>query len=829
MGWDVNEHDYDLKEIKKTFKDVIDMKTAKKPELITVQNDISGQVVYSEKGSNVVVTAYDTQEVKYQKVEIVKTKETAETKGKNKGKFACVIKTYNAIVDDGKVTGYAEEPVSTSKTKYYKDADIVTTYNTLNSKNKVIATTTESVVGADEIIVNKAKVLGTVTCKNGESSEYDLYAHSADLDDGNLFTTHWYAPQKSGKKYTGTWLQEDATSTSANETFNLGVNRGDLDPDDINYDMELAGGHGKDTVVLAKGSRVNIILENDGGLVKTFTKSGNNVTMALGKSSDYDGNPDYKKEEMIAVKTGSDNYTVTTNIYVWNEELDEGNGGYILESSEVDTTWTHESIVLVAKQMKKDYGVDFKVGTNIYYIPADDEAEYFMYQGGEESLAKINFKNYLKLAEDGVTLNGDSFKTILEKAEGVGILGNSEATKKQKLTGSFLNETFNGGKGKDTISTGTGTDTVNTGGGNDTITLAGGNKILNFASGDGNDTVKGVENADKVTISLGEDVRSSWFTKSGNDLVINRLYGDYQLGGNADEVPETVTISNYFKKENYDKSTIELSYKNLEGNLQKIEDLTAAFKEYEGEVILFDNAQTKAKSITGSDLSDYIIAGRKTTKINAGEGNNEIIFAPDGKSSVTAKAGSGDDCYTVSNMGVSHDIYDAGGNDYLHLASGAFVADYYGLEPTEWQAQYSPDDFVFIFDVLAEGQTATKKNDLTSLHVVYSQNYESYNTTMAERLTKYGAKGLLNTVNIHDYFKSDGTKGTGTIETIILNGESEYYYSFSDFDEVRTDVVGWLEEHNQYSSAMDVIQSKNAEDITSLLNVYASVTPQEPQ
>lgn len=816
MGSVGTEHVYDLKDIKenkKTFKDVIDMKTAKKPELITVQNDISGQVVYSEKGANVVVTAYDTQEVKYQKVEIVKTKETAETKGKNKGKFACVIKTYNAIVEDGKVTGYAEEPVSTSKTKYYKDADIVTTYNTLNSKNKVIATTIESVVGADEIIVNKAKVLGTVTCKNGESSVYDLYADSADFD-GNLFTTHWYAPQKSGKKYTGTWLQEDATSTSANETFNLGVNRDDLYPDDINYDMELAGGHGKDTVVLAKGSRVNIVLENDVDIVRTFSKNKNNVTLTMGKTPDYNSSG-YTKHEIVVIKSGGKYWAVDKN-YEWSKETEQ----FELTSTSNEYELTSE----VRKSLEHSIpGLKLVVGINTYF----QDSEYHFYTNAEEPLAKVTFNNYLKLAEDGVTVGETSLKELLESAQGVGILGDSEATKKQKLTGTFLNETFNGGKGKDTISTGTGTDTVNTGGGNDTITLAGGNKILNFASGDGNDTVKGVENADKVTISLGENVRSSWFTKSGNDLVINRLYGGYQLGGNADEVPETVTISNYFKKENYDKSKIELSYK-IEGNLQKIEDLTAAFKEYEGEVILFDNAQTKAKSITGSDLSDYIIAGRKTTKINAGEGNNEIIFAPDGKSSVTAKAGSGDDCYTVSNMGVSHDIYDAGGNDYLHLDSGEFVADYYGLEPTEWQAQYTPDDFVFIFDVLAEGQTATKKNDLTSLHVVYSQNYESYNTTMAERLTKYGAKGLLNTVNIHDYFKSDGTIGTGTIETIILNGESEYYYSFSDFDKVRTDVVDWLAEHNQYSSAMDVIQSKNADDITSLLNVYASVTPQEP-
>ena len=827
MSWDVNEHVYDLEEIKKgkkTFKDVIDMKTAKKPELVRVKNDISGQVVYSEKGSNVVVTAYDTQEVTYKMISTTISSEK-ETSGKNKGKYKVTTITYNATYDeDGDVNGYDEgvEKITYSKKAGTGVEEVV--YQTINSKNKVIATSDVDVEGQNKIIVNRDKVLGTVTCKNGEGSDNDLYLDSADIDEENLFYL-WYAPQKSGKKYTGTWLQEEVDSTSANETFNLGVNRDDLDSDEINYDMELAGGHGKDTVALVKDSRVNIALENDGGLIKTFTKSGNNVTMALGKSSDYDGNPDYKKEIMTVTKKSGDNYNVNTKIYVWNEDLNEGDGGYELVSDETDV-WPHESIVLVAKQMKKDYGVDFHVGTNVYYLDED----FFMYQGGEESLAKVTFKNYLKLAQDGVTLNDESLKEILEGATGVGILGNSESTKKQKLTGTFLNETFNGGSGKDTISTGTGTDTVTAGGGNDTITLADGEKTLIFAEGDGNDTVKGVENADKVTIDLGEDVRSSWFTKSGNDLIVNRLYGAYQLNGNTEEIPETVTISNYFKKENYDKSNIEISYKNIEGNMQKIEDLTAAFKEYEGEVIVFDNAKSKAKSITGSDLSDYIIAGRKTTKINALEGHNEIIFALDGKSPVTAKAGSGNDCYTVSNMGVSHDIYDAGGDyDYLHLAPGEFVADYYGLEPTEWQAQYTPDDFVFVFDVMADGQTATKKNDLTSLHIVYSQNYESYNTTMAERLTKYGAKGLLNTANIHDYFKSDGTKGTGTIETIVLNGESDYYYSFSDFDKVRTAVVGWLAEHNQYSSAMDVIQSKNGDDITSLLNVYASVTPQEPQ
>lgn len=815
MAFDGDVHNYDLAEYKnnkKTFKDTYDLKKIGKNELIDIAGDIKGQVVYSEKGSDVVITAYDTQEVKYQKVEIIKTSDTAETKGKNKGKFACVIKTYNAIISDGKVTGYQEEPVSTSKTKYYKEEDIVTVYNTLNSKNKVIATSAESVVGADEIIVNTGKVLGSVIIKNGETSDKDVILKSKDYDYSNLFRLT-FAPQKSGKKYTGTWLQEEVDSTSANETFNLGVNKG-VNPDVIKYN--LAETHGKDTVVLSKGSKLDIAFENDTDVVRTFSKNKNNVTLTMGKTPDYNSS-DYTKHEIVVIKSGGKYWAVDKN-YEWSEETEQ----FELTSTSND----YELTSGVRKSLEHSIpGLKLVVGTNTYF----QDSEYHFYTNAEEPLAQVTFKNYLKLAEDGVTIGETSLKEWLEGAQGVGILGNSESDKKQKLTGTFLNETFNGGSGKDTISTGTGTDTVTAGGGNDTITLADGEKTLVFAQGDGNDTVKGVENADKVTVNLGEDVRSSWFTKSGNDLIVNRLYGAYQLNVNTEEIPETVTISNYFKKENYDKSNIEISYKNIEGNMQKIEDLTAAFKEYEGEVIVFDNAKSKAKSITGSDLSDYIIAGRKTTKINALEGHNEIIFALDGRSPVTAKAGIGNDCYTVSNMGVSHDVYDAGGdNDYLHLASGEFVADYYGLKPTEWQAQYTPDDFVFVFDVMADGQTATKKNDLTSLHIIYKQNYDSYNATMAEGLVKYGVKGLLNTVNIHDYFKTDGTKGTGTIETIVLNGESEYYYSFSDFEEVRANVVGWLGEHTQYTSAMDVIRSKNSEDIQSLLNVYAAVTPQEP-
>lgn len=636
MGWDVNEHVYDLKE-KKTFKDVIDMKTAKKPELVRVKNDISGQVVYSEKGSNVVVTAYDTQEVTYKKVSTTISSEK-ETTGKNKGKYKVTTITYNAKFDgNGKVDGYDDGTITTTYSKKAGTGEEEIVYQTVNSKNKVIATSDVDVEGQNKIIVNKDKVLGTVTCKNGESSEYDLYADSADFD-GNLFTTLWYAPQKSGKKYTGTWLQEDATSTSANETFNLGVNRDDLAPDDINYDMELAGGHGKDTIVLSKGTRLNVELENDVDMVRTFSKSKNNIILKVGATANYDSS-EYTKNEMIVSKTAG-GYQILYNTYKW-QEVGEDEYDWVLVSGSEPVDYTPAEYKAVYNSLKTYEGVILTIGTNVFYT---DEAGN-TYTDAAEPLAQVTFKDYLKLAEDGVTIGETSLKDLLENnVKGVSILGDSDAIRNQKLTGTFLKEQFYGGTKNDTITTGNDNDTIYLSGGKDTVTVNGtGIKKFDF-DGDsatlGQTTVKfakgtnfelpqeGALSDGKTALNLANVYNSDDFSfglvKSGNDLVLdagaeNRAKNIIE--GTKDEVPTaTLTVSNFFAENGALAGTV-FDYDEEDHMEMSLDELN----EKEGVMVYQFGSTGKANKMQDTKYDDMLIGGNKADKFTVSNGTTRIV------------------------------------------------------------------------------------------------------------------------------------------------------------------------------------------------------------
>lgn len=669
----------DYKTAKKPFKFAYDVKEA--VECLKFLNDINGQVVFGESGKNVVVTAYATQEVTYQKVETTISSVKIK-KGKYRGKFECVTKIYKATYDDGgNVTGYEDGAVV--KTTYVSkkgDDTTVTTYQTVNSANKVIVTSAEENTGDNQVIVNKGKVLGTVTYTNGDKCD-DLRLVNAD-GTFDLINTP-YAPVKKKNSYTGTWLQEQVASTSANETFSLGVNRSDLDPDVITYD--LASKHGKDTVTLSKGSLVDIDLENDGGVIKTFAKSKKNtdVTMSLGKTSDYDENPDYTKQIMTVTKKSGDEYKVTTIEYSWEDDE-------YVEISKDSEIWPYESVVLVGKYMKQTYGVDLHVGTNIYYL--DDSR--FMYQGGESALARITFKNYLKNAEDSVMIGDESLKTLLENAKGVGILGNRELNKNQTLAGTFLNEQFYGGKKNDTITTGTGDDMVYLSKGTDTISVNGsGSKSIYFYNDEseewlalGATTVKFAKGTSfaipteeepladgKTSLNIagvaGKEDFSYGFVKSGNDLTLDsdavaKFYN--QLGENIPYTKQTLTIKDFFAENGAINGTI-FGYSQEDGHPP------VTFDDMHLPVFQFGNAK-KANKMSDTKYQDMIVGGAQADKFTVTHGDAQIVGGK-GNDTISIKEGAEGTVNVLQTVGAGNDTLsiDAGvGDDVEVLVDGAY-------------------------------------------------------------------------------------------------------------------------------------------------------------
>lgn len=106
------------------------------------------------------------------------------------------------------------------------------------------------------------------------------------------------------------------------------------------------------------------------------------------------------------------------------------------------------------------------------------------------------------------------------------------------ITGTQNGETITGSDGVDKISTGAGDDVVVASKGNDTITIDGaGDKEIQLTQGKGTDTV--IFSKTTGSVNFTHDADKVYYTKSGNDLIITRVY-------TASNTEETTKVQGYF-------------------------------------------------------------------------------------------------------------------------------------------------------------------------------------------------------------------------------------------------------------------------------------------
>ncbi len=718
-----------LKNKKKTYKETVTLNDERTEHTIEFQNDIPNQITYSESGANIVVTAYDTQEVTYRKVSTTISSEK-ETTGKYKGKYKVTTVTYEANYDDdGNAVGYDDGTITTTYSKKAGTGVETIEYQTINSKNKVIATTDTDVVTTHEnkIIPNFSKVLATVTYKNAEKYADELDITSENNNNYDLLKQIFPATN-SKNKYTGNWLQEEEMSTKANETFNLGVNRSDMDPDVIHYDMESEGGHGRDTIVLSKGTRLNVELENDVDMVRTFSKSKNNIILKVGATANYDSS-EYTKNEMIVSKTAG-GYQIIYNLYNW-EEVGEDEYDWVIDSVSEPVDYTPAKYKEVYNSLKTYEGVILTIGTNIFYT---DEAGN-TYTDTAEPLAQVTFKDYLKLAEDGVTIGETSLKDLLENnVKGVSILGDSDATKKQTLTGTFLREQFYGGTNNDTISTGDDYDTIYLSEGRDTITVNGsglksldyirpaeelslGNTTVKFAKGvefgfdeDGN-VAEGKTALSLVSIT--DMLRDSnyGFEKSGNDLIIDsdaikKL--KKRFGADVELENKTLTIKDFFAENGAINGTI-FGYDS--------DHLPVTFDDYGVSVFQFGN-EKKANKMQDTKYDDMLIGGNKADKFTVSNGDAHI-FALKGNDTIDVVKGAEGTVSIAETMGSGNDTLNIDsevGENAEFMIDGAY-SKMMTSDKADISFEKTGDDLIFNMTYFKDADAGIKKDINDSLTV----------------------------------------------------------------------------------------------------------------
>lgn len=216
-----------------------------------------------------------------------------------------------------------------------------------------------------------------------------------------------------------------------------------------------------------------------------------------------------------------------------------------------------------------------------------------------------------------------------------------------------------GGAGKDSIYSYNGYySTINGGAGNDLISLADSatNKLIQYTSGDGNDTIWGFKATDTLSISGGSYSMQS----SGNDLLVKVGTGTIRIK-NAYAAVDKVQINK--KSIALKRKTIKLSGNNsVEVGRDSISVVGSAERDtiynYGGNYVTI-NAGAEDDSIDNTNGSNV--------SINAGNGDDEI-YNYSGHN-VTIDGGKGYD-YIYSTGGDSVSIAGAAGNDTIRNSGG---------------------------------------------------------------------------------------------------------------------------------------------------------------
>ena len=333
------------------------------------------------------------------------------------------------------------------------------------------------------------------------------------------------------------------------------------------------------------------------------------------------------------------------------------------------------------------------------------------------------------------------------------------------------NGTFNGTGGADTLIGGAGTEVLNGNGGNDTF-IAGtgtetwnsynGNNTYVYTQGSGAVTINNNINAwgppgtDTLILSGSLTLTNTFFTRSGNDLVItDGLTGD------------TITLRNQYN-----------------GN-----------SNYQVETLLFSNGTTMSLTgglpvlatgngtFSGTTASEALLGGAGTEVLN-GNGGNDIFVA--GSGTETLFGGSGNDTYSYAAGDGLVTIADSGGTNSLFLGAGLSSAN------VSWST--SGSDLLITdgisgdqIDIVNQIGPASRFTSLTfldgsSLNLTGLSLAASSGTTLLNGTT--GSDTLIGAVGNETLTGNGGNDtfiaGTGTETLIGGTGNDSYSYAAGD-------------------------------------------------
>ena len=388
--------------------------------------------------------------------------------------------------------------------------------------------------------------------------------------------------------------------------------------------------------------------------------------------------------------------------------------------------------------------------------------------------------NFEILNADGSTLN------LKEQAT---IYMNGDSEKKNKITGSSYNDLIIGYDFNDTFKGGKGNDTIVGGKGNDNLTGGVGTNEIQYAAGDGMDT---------ITLTKGEnlDIKLTGFTVNSEEDAKTQIF-DYDI------VKNNLVIS-YIDDEG--KKTSILTLKNF-----GTKDVTGA----ETNVKLYNDGSEIMDLRNGDYLDTYTAFTKKKYSYN-GNWHAEEIDA----SAINYEPGSGDRGVKVNAKAGDDTIIGSYWNDTINGGDGDDVIyGFYGKNKVDGgngadtyhifsKGESGTEDFAMVEETTVKDTGKDAGIDTARLHCTVDdlQNGKLWFNVKAD--------GTYNsTFNVLD---SNGNKATITgVEEIYVDGKKY------DINQVASDVAAWLQSNGGFAD----VQTALNKSITTVDNeLYAMFT-----
>lgn len=447
----------------------------------------------------------------------------------------------------------------------------------------------------------------------------------------------------------------------------------------------------------------------------------------------------------------------------------------------------------------------------------------------QESMSSIRIANFFNKTDKWQIKTKDANEDYNLKDAAIYFEGAED--KKNKLTGSKINDIIYGANLNDTLVGGAGNDTIIGGKGDDVLTGGAGNNVIEYTYGNGVDTIN-LTKGESLTINLYKGEHEKFILEDeeneNHEIIKRNIAFEVDKKGNLviseiidrgtyDEYKAMLIIKNFGKKDvTGANTTVKLC---IEGDIENSKDLR------EGDFLdHVDDFSVNKKSYTGNWHSEFIDATGLSEPFNT---KNQ---------GVTVNAGAGND--TIHGSEFNDTLKGGDGNDEIHGGKGINTLDggngndiyYLFSDPSDpTKGVMGAKDIVKDTGKLKDKDNADTAIIFTACEATKKDDFYSFeDIEISFNIANGQIKGA---ISIYDA-KNENTATLTNVEKIqIKKGNVTYEYNLG---QVEQNVAAWFnkDSHSQYKDLNTALNNANYDDIQTLTgyfdNAWQKLNPQQP-